>query len=131
MHEVASGVGAADLRALFEAFNRHDAEAVMSFMSSDCVFETVGGTEAHGTRIEGRHAVRAAFAEVWRTFPDAHWETSRHTVTGDLGVSEWTFRGTRRDGARIEADGCDLFTFRDGKIALKRAFRKQRPLISA
>jgi ketosteroid isomerase-like protein len=131
MHEVASGVGAADLRTLFEALNRHDAEAVMSFMSPDCVFETVGGTEAHGTRIEGRDAVRDAFAEVWQIFPDAHWETSRHTVTGDFGVSEWTFRGTRHDGARVEAEGCDLFTFRDGKITLKRAFRKQRPLISA
>jgi ketosteroid isomerase-like protein len=90
-------------------------------MTADCVFETVGGAEPYGTRITGRDAVRHAFADVWQTFPDAHWETSRHTLTGDLGVSEWTFRGTRRDGARIEAEGCDLFTFRDGKIALKRA----------
>ncbi len=91
----------------------------------------MAGPEAHGIRMQGRDAVREAFAEVWQAFPDAHWETARHTVTGDLGVSEWTFRGTRRDGARIEAEGCDLFTFRDGKIALKRAFRKQRPLIPA
>ena len=121
----------ADLHALFEAFNRHDADAVMFFMTADCVFETVAGDEAHGTRIEGQDAVRAAFADVWQTFPDAHWEASRHTVTGDLGISEWTFRGTRGDGARVEAEGCDLFTFRDGKIALKRAFRNQRPLIAA
>lgn len=131
MKTAASSVGAADLKALFEAFNRHDAEAVMAFMSGDCVFETAAGPEAHGTRIEGRDAVRQAFAEVWQTFPDAHWETTRHTVTGELGVSEWIFRGTRDDGARIEAEGCDLFTFKDGKIALKRAFRKQRPLLSA
>lgn len=131
MHEAASRVDAKELDALFDAFNRHDTEAVMSFMTTDCVFETVAGPEAYGTRLEGREAVRAAFAEVFETFPDAHWETSRHTVAGDLGVSEWTFRGTRRDGARVEAEGCDLFTFRGGKIALKRAFRKQRPPLSA
>lgn len=131
MDQAGANAGAADLRALFEAFNRHDADAVMSFMTTDCVLEMAAGSEAHGTRIGGRDAVRDAFADVWRTFPDAHWETSRHTVTGDLGVSEWIFRGTRPDGAQIEAEGCDLFTFRDGKIAHKRAFRKQRPLTSA
>ena len=50
-------------------------------------------------------------------------------MSGDFGVSEWIFTGTRADGARIEAEGCDLFTFQDGKIAVKRAFRKQRPLL--
>ena len=123
--------GTADLQALFDAFNRHDVDGVMSFMTDDVVFETLGGEEIHGTRIVGRDAVRDAFAGVWQTFPDAHWQTSRHTVTGELGVSEWIFRGTGADGARIEAEGCDLFTLRDGKIAMKRAFRKQRPPIPA
>lgn len=121
----------ADLNALFEAFNRHDADAAVSFMTDDVVFETLGGSEVYGTRIEGRSAVRDAFAGVWQTFPDAHWETTKHTITGDLGISEWIFRGTGSDGARVEAEGCDLFMIRDGKIAMKRAFRKQRPPIAA
>ena len=50
-------------------------------------------------------------------------------LTDDLGVSQWTLVGTREDGARIEADGVDLFSFRDGKIASKKAFRKERPLL--
>lgn len=120
-----------DLSALFDAFNRHDADAAVSFMTDDVVFETLGGAEVYGTRIEGRSAVRDAFAGVWENFPDAHWETTSHTVTGDLGVSEWIFRGTASDGSRIEAEGCDLFTLRDGKISMKRAFRKQRPPIAA
>lgn len=119
-----------DLNDLFDAFNRHDADAAMSFMTDDVVFETLGGAEVHGTRIEGRDAVRDAFAGVWASFFDAHWETTNHTVTGDLGVSEWIFRGTGGDGSRIEAEGVDLFTLRDGKIAMKRAFRKQRPPIA-
>lgn len=120
----------ADLNALFEAFNRHDADAAVAFMTNDVVFETLGGAEVYGTRIEGRDAVRDAFAGVWASFPDAHWETTNHTVTGDLGVSEWIFRGTADDGSRVEAEGCDLFTLQDGKIAMKRAFRKQRAPIA-
>jgi steroid delta-isomerase-like uncharacterized protein len=129
MPVASSGVTPKHLEALFDAFNRHDADAVMTFMTDDCVFEAVAGPEAHGTRFQGRDAVHAAFAEVWATFRDARWDVARHTVAEDLGVSEWVFTGTRADGARIEAEGCDLFTFRDGKIALKRAFRKQRPLL--
>jgi ketosteroid isomerase-like protein len=32
----------------------------------------------------------------------------------------------RADGTRVEVHGCDLFTFRDGKIALKNSYRKNR-----
>lgn len=40
----------------------------------------------------------------------------RHFVTGDRGVSEWLFTG----------NGCDLFTFRDGKIVRKDSCFKNR-----
>ena len=69
---------------------------------------------------------RAGFAEVLTTFPDAQWSNARHFVQGERGVSEWTFTGTRADGTRVEVHGCDLFTFRDGKIALKNSYRKNR-----
>jgi len=115
------------LQAFADAWNRHDIDALMSFMAEDCVFEASAGPEACGTRCAGREAVRAGFEDVWATFPDAHWSGARHFVSGDRGVSEWTFTGTRADGARIEVHGCDLFTFRDGKIALKNSYRKNRP----
>jgi steroid delta-isomerase-like uncharacterized protein len=115
------------LQAFADAFNRHDADAIMSFMTDDCVFEASAGTEVCGNRFEGRDAVRAAFVDVWSTFPDAHWGGARHFVCDDRGVSEWTFTGTRADGARVEVHGCDLFTFRDGRIALKNSYRKNRP----
>jgi taurine dehydrogenase small subunit len=114
------------LQAFAEAWNRHDLAALMAFMTDDCVFEASAGPDVCGSRYSGRDAVRSAFAEVWSTFPDAHWAKARHFVVGDRGVSEWTFSGTRADGTRVEVDGCDLFTFRDGKIALKNSFRKSR-----
>jgi len=115
------------LRAFAAAWNRHDADAIMAFMTDDCVFEASAGPQVCGERYSGREAVRAAFIEVWTTFPDAHWGDDRHFVVGDRGVSEWTFTGTRLDGARFEVNGCDLFTFRGGKIALKNSYRKNRP----
>ena len=115
------------LQAVADAFNRHDADAVVSFMTDDCVFEASAGPDVCGMRYAGREAVRAAFAGVFATFPNAQWGQARHFVQGDRGVSEWTFTGTRVDGTLVEVHGCDLFTFRDGKIAIKDSYRKNRP----
>ncbi|SFN41168.1 nuclear transport factor 2 family protein [Variovorax sp. OV329] len=119
------------LQAFADAFNAHDADALMRFMTPDCAFEASAGPDAWGTRAEGAAAVRAAFVDVWTQFPDAHWGEARHFALGDRGVSEWTFTGTRRDGSRVEVHGCDLFTFRHGKIALKNSYRKNRPPMPA
>lgn len=113
--------------AFADAWNHHDADALMSFMTEDCVFEASAGPDICGTRYAGREAVRAGFAEVRASFPDAHWVGARHFVHGDRGVSEWTFTGTRTDGTRVEVHGRDLFTFRGGKIALKNSCHKNRP----
>jgi steroid delta-isomerase-like uncharacterized protein len=118
------------LQAFADAWNRHDPEALMAFMSDDCVFEASAGSEVSGTRYVGREAVKAGYSEVFAAFPDAHWGGARHFVHGDRGVSEWTFTGTRSDGSRVEVNGCDIFTFRDGKIAVKNSYRKNRPPIT-
>ena len=131
MATVITDVTADDLHAFADAWNRHDVDALMTFMTDDCVFEASAGPDASGTRYVGREAVRAGFAEVWKTFPDAHWGSAKHFVQGDRGVSEWIFTGTRTDGTRVEVHGCDLFTFRGGKIAVKNSYRKNRPPLTA
>ncbi|MCU0966301.1 MAG: nuclear transport factor 2 family protein [Burkholderiaceae bacterium] len=121
----------ATLAAFGDAWNRHDIEALMSFMTEDCVFETAAGADACGTQHQGRAAVRKAFATAWAMVPDAQWRNAVHHVTGDFGVSEWTFTGTAADGSRIEVNGVDLFAFKDGKIQRKNTFRKNRPNLPA
>ena len=101
----------------------------MSMMTDDCVFEASAGPQVNGQRSEGQEAVRAAFAAVFEAFHDAHWAGARHFIAGSRGVSEWTFTGTNLDDKRVEVNGCDLLTFRDGKIAIKNAYRKNRPPI--
>ena len=111
-----------DLEAFFDnGWNRHDVGALMDFMADDCVFEG-----ASGTRYEGRERVREAFARVFASVPDVRFEHVRHFVAGDRGVSEWTFTGTAADGRKLEVNGCDLFTFRKGKIAVKSTYQKNR-----
>src|SRR5260221_7890561 len=99
-----------------DAWNRHDVDALTSMMTDDGVFEASAGSQVDGQRSEGKDAVRAAYAAVFTAFPDAHWANARHFVIGNRGVSEWTFTGTKKDGKRVEVTGCDLFTFRYGKI---------------
>jgi taurine dehydrogenase small subunit len=115
------------LAAFADAWNRHDVDVLMSMMTDDGVFEASGGNYVNGERHEGQQAVRAAYTAVFAQYPDAHWGNARHFVKGDRGVSEWTFTGTLKDGKRVEVTGCDVFTFRSGKIALKNSFRKNRP----
>ena len=129
MSQVTDGNKESLLQAFADAWNRHDVDALMSMMTTDCVFEASGGNMVDGERHEGQRAVRAAYAAVFEQYPDAHWGNARHFVTGDRGVSEWTFTGTLKDGKRVEVVGCDLFTFRNGKIAIKNSFRKNRPPI--
>ena len=114
------------LDAFAQAFNRHDVPAILAAMTTDCVFEASAGSEVCGRRYEGPREVGKAFAEVFEMFPDAQWRGARHFLVGDRGLSEWTFTGTRADGTRVEVTGCDVFTFRDGKIAVKNSYRKQR-----
>ena len=115
------------LQAFGDAWNRHDIEALMSFMADDCAFHAVAGPDLLGKSFVGREQVRAGFQLAWQTFPEAAWLDASHFVCGDRGVSESTFSGTKADGTRIEARMVDVFTFRDGKIAVKNAFRKDRP----
>ncbi|MEP7100265.1 MAG: nuclear transport factor 2 family protein [Burkholderiales bacterium] len=124
-------VTTATLEAFSAAWNAHDIDALMRFMSDDCVFQTAAGPDACGTRIAGADAVRKAFAAAWHTVPDAQWRNGQHFVHGDFGTSQWTFTGTAADGSRIETDGIDVFRFKDGKIALKNVFRKARPNLPA
>jgi len=108
------------------AWNRHDVDGLMACMTGDCVFESAAGPDVTGTRYVGRDAVRASYAAIFKAYTDARWANPRHFVAGNRAVSEWTFTGTTTAGARVEVNGCDIFTLRGTKIVLKNSYRKQR-----
>jgi ketosteroid isomerase-like protein len=70
--------------------------------------------------------VREGIAGRFAGIPDVHYGEATHFVAGDRGVSEWTLTGTSLDGERLELRGCDLWTFRGGKVIRKDSYWKIR-----
>jgi ketosteroid isomerase-like protein len=108
------------------AWSRHDLDAIMEMMTANCVYESSGGDDPWGRRYTGQHQVREAYADLLELLRVIRVQNARHMAAGDRGVSEWTMLATRPDGTRIEARGCDLFEFREGKIQRRDSYRKRR-----
>jgi ketosteroid isomerase-like protein len=114
------------VRDIIEGFDSHDLDRIMRHFADDAVFESPRGQDPWGRRVVGREAVRLAFADRFAGIPNVRYTDDDHFVAGDRGVSEWTLSGTTTDGQRIEVRGCDLWTFRDGKVVKKDSFWKIR-----
>jgi steroid delta-isomerase-like uncharacterized protein len=115
------------LVAVLDGFNRHDLDAILEHFADDAVFESPRGPNPFGTRFVGKDEVRAGLAKRFAGIPDVHYGDDRHFVSADgsRGVSEWTLTGTTIDGERLEVRGCDLWTFRDGRIVVKDSYWKR------
>ena len=92
--------------------------------SEDCVFESPRGPDPWGRRFEGREAVAEGLAARFTGIPDVSSEGHGHFVSDERGLSEWTLRGTTVDGERLEVRGCDIWTFRGGRILRKDSYWK-------
>jgi ketosteroid isomerase-like protein len=114
------------LKAITDAFDRHDLDGILANFADDAVFESPRGPHAWGQRFVGRQEIRDAFAARFSGIPDVRYQDDDHFVDGDRGVSEWTLSGTTTDGQRIEVRGCDLWTLRDGQVVKKDSFWKIR-----
>jgi steroid delta-isomerase-like uncharacterized protein len=107
------------IRELFEeVLNRRDPDALVRYWAEDIVEEfPVAGT------LRGRDRVRAYFAETFAALPDFRIEAQRIVGERDTVFVKWRVTGTfsgapwmgiEPTGSRIELDGMDCFTFRDG-----------------
>lgn len=112
------------LEAILAAFNAHDLDRIMDFFVDDCVLEMPRGPDPWGSRCEGIDAVRTALGGRFAGIPNVHYGNAAHFVCGDTGISQWTITGTSVDGASVEVNGCDFYTFRGAKIAKKNSFWK-------
>jgi ketosteroid isomerase-like protein len=103
------------------AFNRHDVGAVMDLMTDDVVFESTAPPD--GERHEGAAAVRAAWEQLFRESPDAHFDTEDVIASGDRCVVCWRYTWTD-DGTEQHIRGVDILRVRDGKVAEKLSYVK-------
>ena len=116
------------LRAVTDAFDRHDLDSILLHFADDAVFDAPRGPEPWGQRFVGKEKIRRAFEGRFSGIPDVRFQDDVHFVDGDRGASEWTLSGTSIDGQRIEVRGCDLWTIRDGRIVKKDSFWKIQPV---
>jgi len=112
------------LKALVAAFNAHDLDAIMALFADDAVLEMPRGPDPWGRRFVGHAAVRDGLKARFEGLPDVHYGADSHYVDGDMGISQWTVTGTMKSGERIEARGCDFYSFRGDKVVKKDSFWK-------
>jgi ketosteroid isomerase-like protein len=114
------------LEELCAGFNAHDLDRIMAMFTDDCVLEMPRGDKPWGARSEGKENVQRAIATRLSSLPDVHYGNVEHFVDDakNTGVSRWTITGTRQDGKKIEANGCDFYMFRDGKVVCKDSYWK-------
>lgn len=111
----------------FEAVGNRDLDAMMEH------WEPGGYGYIHGVAdLRAPDGYRQWFGALFRAFPDFKMEIVDLVAYGDKAAVRWratgTFNGTARfegmepTGARVDMEGCDLLTIRDGLVQENRAY---------
>jgi predicted ester cyclase len=109
-------------RSYFEAVARQDVDAM------EAHYEPGGGGPIHGlVDLKVGENYREWFEALFRAFPDWKFEVLNLVADGERAAVEWrataTFDGDARfegldpNGAKLDVQGCDMVTIRDGRIS--------------
>lgn len=109
---------------IFDAFNAHDLDRIMSYFAEDCSLDMPRGPDEWGQRFIGRAAVRKGLAARFEGLPDVRYSEDRHWGSGNRIVSEWLLTGTKAGGERVRVRGCDHYEFHDGQVIRKDSYWK-------
>ena len=105
---------------VFDAINAHDVEALRDVWAPDVTERFPDKT------CRGPEELSAHFKGLFAAMPDLHMEIVQSVEDGETVFARWVLTGTHtgeafsgidRTGARVELDGMDHFTIRDGKVA--------------
>jgi steroid delta-isomerase-like uncharacterized protein len=101
------------------AWNRQDVEAIASMHTDDIVFHN----HTAGESVEGRDAVSAHIAGIFRNWPGMQFTGRSLYVREGLVVQEWTATGTHAESGRSATwDGMDILPIRGGRFARKDVY---------
>ncbi len=114
-------------RGYFEAVAQRDVEAMASF------WEPGARDVIHGVAdMRVPEDLRAWFGNLFAAFPDFSFEILDVIETGEKAAVHWhatgcfngsgRFEGLDPNGARIDLQGCDVLTVRDGRIVHNDAY---------
>ena len=110
-----------------DAFNRHDVDAILSYFADDGEWLMARGPDPwEARRLRGKQAIGDVLRARYAVIPDMRWVDMQHFIDagGSRACSEWTVKGTPREGPPLDFLGCDLWTFRDGRITKKDTYWK-------
>lgn len=102
-----------------DAWGSADAARVVALMTDDCIYEASVGPEP-GRTFRGAELLAGLEAMFAHDAP-ARIEITDVFASGDRVAWEWRYYDAAHN---LIARGCDLFVLRDGRIAVKNAFRK-------
>ena len=105
----------------FEAVTAGDTEAMITHWDPN------GGGYIHGmVDVTVPDTYRGWFSDLFRAFPDWRFEVLDIVADEERAAVRWRasgtftgdvrFEGMEPNGARVESEGCDVLTIRDGKI---------------
>jgi predicted ester cyclase len=109
-------------RSYFEAIGRQDLDAM------EAHYHPGGGGPIHGlVDLKVGKNYREWFETLFRAFPDWKFEILNLVADGDRAAVEWRatatfdgdvrFEGLEPNGAKLDVQGCDMVTIRDGRIS--------------
>lgn len=113
-------------RSYFESIARHDLDAMVSHWKPGARGSIHGMVE-----LTAPHNYREWFGALFAAFPDLEFEILDVVAEGDRAAVRWRaagtftggdFEGMVANGRRIEMEGCDVVTIREGLIADNRAY---------
>jgi predicted ester cyclase len=118
---------AAVARGYFEAVARRDLDAMTAF------YEPGGSGEIHGlVELQVPGTYRAWFGGLFESFPDFSFEILDLMSAGEKAAVRWRargsfsgsarFEGLEPNGAKIDIQGCDVLTIREGRIQRNDAY---------
>lgn len=114
------------LDALYEAYNRHDADGVAALYAPEGEHEDV----AFGRPKRGPEAIAGGLRFFFAAFPDAHWDTSDRLADDGRAVARYLLTGTLQSdmgpfkavGQRMEIRGVQVLETAAGRIERSQDF---------
>jgi len=114
------------LRAFGKAFNAGDVDGILACVTEDFEWRRAEGPDAPDGRIvRGKEAVRRALAERAAQIARIRFSETEVFIAGDQVVGRFRATGAYADGTPLDVRGVDLYTLRDGRIAVKDSYWKR------
>jgi steroid delta-isomerase-like uncharacterized protein len=99
-------------RKIFEAFNAHDWQKMVSYYADDAVFEDPSFPEP----VTDKQQIARHHAEMGAYFPDIFDDIKGVYSSGDKVIVEFVSTGTSVKGEKFSLPICTVLTFRNGKV---------------